>query len=221
MRLRRLRAQVFDWLKSWFPKWLGIIPDAIINLVHWSIHAVTGWAGNIFSLVGASWTDYFKSHLTFFTGITHFAWRTWRHFEAILKHDFPTLWRWVRDAKTFLQRMIRLVERLALRLYHNALAFIKRVRNDIVQWVHRDIWKPLHDFSTWLKIHLIKWGYTAWYYVTHPDKLAAALFWFIVGLLEKNAWQVAPKVGTFFLTLFLHNMRRIAHVLEDIIDAAL
>lgn len=65
------------------------------------------------------------------------------------------------------------------------------------------------------------WAWTAWWWVTHPDKLAAVLFWHLIRLLEDNAWIVAGILGKFVLALILRNARRVAGALEQIVTAIL
>jgi len=105
--------------------------------------------------------------------------------------------------------------------YYLQLSILHRTFNDVTGWVVRDIWGPLKRFLDMTWCDLLKWGYTAWYYITHPDKLAALIFWYIVSLLEVNAWEAAKLLGTFVTALFLHNIRRVALLLEDIISAVL
>jgi hypothetical protein len=61
------------------------------------------------------------------------------------------------------------------------------------------------------------WARTAWWWVANPDKLALMLFWFLVRLLEDNAWAVAGHLGTFAVALIARNPRRVALIVETIV----
>jgi len=63
------------------------------------------------------------------------------------------------------------------------------------------------------------WARTAWWWVANPEKLALMLFWFLIRLLEDNAWTIASKLGEFIVALIARNPRRIALVVEEIITA--
>lgn len=212
---------MFDWLASWFGQWTGIVGQDITNLIHWSIRALQGWAGNIFNLVGTAWDDFYKANATLLGGLDHFAWRIWRHFEDIIKHDFPLIWHaweWLkRWSVAFFKRTWQTIDRNFWSLVH----LVERTRNDIVGWAQRDIYDPLKSYADRIWNDLVKWGYTAWYWVTHPDKFAVLLFWPIIGLLNANAWDAARVLGEFLTALFLHNLRKVAMLLEDILHAVL
>ena len=62
---------------------------------------------------------------------------------------------------------------------------------------------------------------TAFWWVTHPDALAEALFWHLVRQLEDRAWQAAEYLGQFALALVTRNAGRLARLAEHIIAAVL
>lgn len=64
-------------------------------------------------------------------------------------------------------------------------------------------------------------GSTMWHYFSHLDEFALLLFWHIVTSLEKLAWDAGKRLGTFFLSLILHNVVRFATLVESIVDAIL
>lgn len=65
------------------------------------------------------------------------------------------------------------------------------------------------------------YAYRAWWWVTHPDQLAAVLFWYLVRELETNAWDAGRYLGEFILSLIWHNARRVLATLEAIVAAVL
>lgn len=61
----------------------------------------------------------------------------------------------------------------------------------------------------------------AWWWITHPDKLAARLGWHIVSWIERESWAVAGRLGKFTLHLITRNARHVAALMEEIVTAVL
>jgi hypothetical protein len=85
------------------------------------------------------------------------------------------------------------------------------------RWITRTILDPLLGVLRWLRNQ----GETMWHYFTHPEQFATLLAEPLIIWLEKNAWAVAGKLSSFFLSLFLRNMRKFLALAEDIIHAVL
>jgi hypothetical protein len=143
------------------------------------------------------------------------------HITAIVTVDIPKLWHGlVSDA---------------LKLWHGiahvaALAFywVERLTADVVhwltslrRWIVREIWNPLVARAEQIWDDLVKWGYTAWWYITHPADLAKLLLWPLAKAVEDNSWSLGGILGTFGLTLVLRNARRFAQLVEHIMTAIL
>jgi|SRR5579859_100414 len=64
-------------------------------------------------------------------------------------------------------------------------------------------------------------GNKMWHYFTHLAEFAELLIMFLVASLEKHAWEIGKLLGTFFLSLIVHNITKFATLVEDIIDAVL
>ena len=212
---------MLDWLLGWFGQWVPSVGQTIVNMVHGAVRAVTSWAGHIFGNVGDAWSDLWNAHGSLLAGLDHFAWRVWRHFTAIMRHDFPTLWRYL----TWLYNLVIHLWHWLYRQLHREIAALtaweRRVWHDTVTWVKRDIWAPLKRRADLIWHDLIKWGYLAWWYITHPDKLAGLIGWALTSWLEQNAWSVAGHLGGFIVALVTRNLRRVSLLIEDVIHSAL
>jgi hypothetical protein len=62
---------------------------------------------------------------------------------------------------------------------------------------------------------------TASWWISHPDALARRLFWYLVRMLEDNAFTAAKHLGSFALSLLWHHAGDLAKTAEDILDAVL
>lgn len=113
-------------------------------------------------------------------------------------------------------------------LYHWAVREFMLVRHwvseliDAVRsWVINDIWKPL-DRSLLAAWHWIGHeGSILWFYITHPEKLVDLIWEAIIVRLERDAWSLGQRLGTFFFALIWHNLKRAVLLLEDILTAVL
>jgi hypothetical protein len=212
---------VLDWIASFVGQWVGTVGQGVADLVHWAVHALASVVYRVFGLVGDAWRDmvgageWLAGNLGAFAGEV-WAW-TWRivkqitpYLERAIRAVEADAWRWARQVWADLQEAVADLEQLALRLY-----------NDVRSWAWRDIWLPLAAAADWLRAHLLQWGYTAWWYVTHPAALAALLGSPLVDWLEANADSVARRLGGFTMGLLLHNTRRVVGVLEQILAAVI
>lgn len=88
-------------------------------------------------------------------------------------------------------------------------------------------WVILHVLLFLFKIltSAVSWiagqGSTMWHYFSHLDEFALLLFWHIITTLETLAWDAGKRLGTFFLSLIIHNVVRFATLIESIVDAVL
>ncbi|HEY6278453.1 MAG TPA: hypothetical protein VIX86_19230 [Streptosporangiaceae bacterium] len=210
---------MLDWIASFIARWAPAVPAAIRDLVHWSVHALASVVYFVFGNVGKAWGYVWGALKWHLTAAVRFVDATYQQLRAILKKYFPAVYNWIAGLIAAVRKDLRTV-------WHDTLAELDRLRalaagwiKDVRAWAYRDIWLPLSADTAWLKTHLLKWGYTAWYYITHPDMLANILLDPLITLIERQAWTVAARLGTFTLALAVHNIRRLAQLAEDIIAA--
>jgi hypothetical protein len=88
-------------------------------------------------------------------------------------------------------------------------------------------WKKVWAYIT---VHIIKpllsavhWveheGLTIWHYITHPADLVDLIFDPLVTKIEAEAWSLGDKLGKFFLSLMVKNLKRFLTLMEDVLDA--
>lgn len=80
------------------------------------------------------------------------------------------------------------------------------------------VFSALHRLITYDIPHF---AMTAWWWITNPHQLASVLYWHVIYWLEQRAWDTGRYLGEFLTSLILHNMRRVAHLLEAILAAVL
>ena len=212
---------MLNWILGYVKRWGGIVADPVIDLVHWAIHAIAGVVYTVFNHVGAAWLSVYHAALWLHKAINAFSYEVWAHLWSIITRDLPGLFHtalsWYRAALKWADRLYHiLLHALAV-----ALATARRWVDDATRWVVDHVWRPLKAAVADLWRNLIKWGYTAWYYVTHPDKLAPILIRPMIRAAEDVFWDVAAPVGNFAFRIVLANSRRFVHLVETILAAVL
>lgn len=139
----------------------------------------------------------------------------------------------IRGIWTFLTSLFRTVIDAWNDFYNGAKALAKGLADlaaevyDWTKWLLDVFWK---DWLRWVDVHIIKpllvawhWviheGAIVWHYLTHAADLVEFFWDALIAKLEKEAWTIGDKLGTFFLALVIKNLEKFAHLIEDIIDA--
>ena len=175
----------------------------------------------LFGLQRAQWPRVARSSLFMGNAVVLFMKATFQRLIRIEHQEFPFTWRWV----TWLGGTLRI-----------AINIERRQRIDDVNLARREAHNYTHSVLWWVVIHVLGFlyrilrgvlgwisreGSTMWFYFTHLEKFAELLFWFIVTALEKFAWDAGKRLGTFFLSLIVHNVVRFATLIETVVDAVL
>jgi hypothetical protein len=212
---------VLNWIAGYAQRWAGFVEQKTIDLVHWCIHALAGVVYTVFGNVGKAWGDLLTA-LKWLqtTGASLVGWIV-THLTYIVTHDIPQL---VTDVIGYYHDAINLADRL----YQAALAGIKQLSSDALQWVKdaeqwviATIWDPLVADVRQLRSDLLQWGYAAWQLLNDPAKLAGLLLGALIAVAEATFWQIAGPAGTFMLRLITANLRRLLQLAETILAAVL
>jgi hypothetical protein len=212
---------VISWITGWVGRFLGLVSDATIALVHWALHAVVTAVEFVFSDVAKAWRAYWAAVTALERACFDFGAAVFGLAVKVLKYWIP--------------RLIADLKAAALALWHgihwvwsHAVALVNDLRKLAWSWilslwhmVLRDVWKPLHDFAGHLYHLILAWAYVAWWWITHLDRLAEALVFHLAASIERHAWELAGLLGRFLTALVLHNARRLVQLAEQILAAVL
>jgi len=212
---------MFGWLSRVFNWGVSNIGGAIIDFIRDVINGVWGVLNTLHGNVSEAWGDMFAAG--------YWLWQqTGKFGEAILTKLYhlyrtiiPAIIRWARRELNALNIFITKVLRWADREFRIVIKFINRVINDVRIWVIRDIYRPLFGSLEKAWHWIFNEGATLWYYLTHLDKFIDLIWDYLLAKIEAEAWNAGKILGKFFLSLFLHNIRRFALLLEDIIMAVM
>lgn len=212
---------MISWITGWVSKFLGLVPQAIIDLVHWGLHALASVINAIFGDVARAWHDLWAAVAQVETAVFDFAAAVWGLAVKMLRYWVPrilgeikrvvaALWHGIDWAWT---HAVKLVSELRALAWHWIL--------DLWRLVLRDVWTPLKALADHIYDLLVKWGYTAWWWITHPASLAESLVFHMAAAIERHAWELARLLGTFLTALVLRNARRLVQLAEQILAAVI
>lgn len=210
---------MFDWITHWFISWGPQIEQKILDMVHWAIHAVASVLIAVFSHVLGAW-KWLIYGLAFLGYEEIHAWEDIFNFaRRVVRVYIPRVLHWAWGWILFLHKLV-------LTLYDDLIRALIALRKLAWSWilalwrnVLKFVWDPLKRYADLIWHDLLKWGWVAWWWITHPENLAGFLFWHIINWLEFYAWQVGKRLGTFGLSLVRNNLHRFLILAEDIISA--
>ncbi len=212
---------MWGWLGKVFSWANGVIGGDIVGFIHDLIHGVWGWLSTLFGNVGKAWHEMFNAGGWIHAALGHFGLESLATVWDIIFKRIPAILRW---AWKHIQILWHFATRIALRLEHDVISLVARIAlavHNALAWVMTHVFIPLkRDILAawhWITTH----GELVFYYITHPDKLAALIFESLLALLEREAWNIGNRLGKFFLSLIIHNVRHFLNLMEDIITAVL
>lgn len=210
---------MLSWLARFWTGVSGTVGNAVSTAAHWAMHALAAVVFSVFRLVGGAWRTLVQSFGWLHAALDHFGLQVWHFATYVVRVLIPRVVRWAAAE----------LARLGLGLYHLAQAVgrevaalyraIARAVADVTRWAIRTIYDPLKSYADLIWHDLKAWGYTAWWWITHLDKLADAMIIHIANSIEKHAWQLARMLGTFFISLIIANLNRFVLLIEDIVNA--
>lgn len=212
---------MLSWLDSFWHSATGYVGDQVANAVRWAMHGITGVILSVFGLVRGAWSRLAGAAGAAWSSVESLGLATWHKFAWLIRVVIPGVLRWAAAWLARLQAFALAIWRQLARDIAAVIARITATAAAITRWALRTIWAPLKALADLIWRDLLKWGYTAWWFITHPDKLAEHLIFHLVTSLEAHAWTVARMLGTFTLALIHANLRRIALLAEDIITAVI
>lgn len=212
---------MISWLTGWVNRFLHIVPDAIIALVHWAVHALASVVNAIFGDVARAWHDFWAAIVAVERACWEFGAAVFGLAVKVLKYWVPKLIADLRAAALALWHGIDWVWAHAVSMVNDLRKLAWKWIVDLWHLVLRDVWAPLKAFADHLYHLILTWAYVAWWWITHLDRLAEAMIFHIAAAIERHAWELAALLGRFFTALVLHNLRRAVMLAETILAAVL
>jgi hypothetical protein len=210
---------MLSWLDGFFSSAAATIGAPVANAVHWAVHALASVVFAVFKLVGSAWAKLVDAVRAFHAALDAAMAEVVKFATWIVKVELPALRKW---AESELAKLAVALAQLYDRVTTAIADLIDRIAAavaSVTSWVISAVWDPIQAALKVLTANLIKWGFTAYTYITHPQMLADLLIMPLINSLVNNAAAIAEQVGAFLLTLMLKNVKAIITVIEDIITA--
>lgn len=212
---------MLNWLKNVLGLATNVIDETIRRWVSDLISGIFGFLHTVFGLVGNAWADMFHAAEWLYGGILHLGNEVYETLWHILRKVLPDIVRWldrfINDVWHYAQDVFHWAMQEFARIEHWVLALI----DDVRRWVINDIWEPIWDTLAPAWTWITHEGLSLWNLVMHPGDLVDWIWNHILLKIEREAWNAARFLGRFFLSLIVHNIKTVAVLFEDILDAIL
>lgn len=212
---------MFDWISGFVARWAGRLQQDILDVVHWTVHAVAGVVYTVFGNVGRAWSGMWQSIHWLWIQASGYVAEVFGWIRQIVTVDLPVIWSTLlADVRGVLGEIGRVWSDLVARIEQLGRYAAGLVQQAIV-WVVDHVYSPLKAYADAIYNDLLKWGFYAWRLLNDPPRLAAILLGALIAAAESAFWSIAPPVGRFVLGILLHNGQRFASLLESILTAVL
>lgn len=212
---------MFGWIENIFRSAANTVDDAVKALVHAAIRGLYGFLHSIFWNVIHGWEDFYNNVINYARGELSFIREVYNALVRLFKHLIPHLDNRITVVNITINNRITNVTKILQKNINTETQQRKASILSLLAWIIKHVLNPFLAFAAMVTKWLQHEGATMWGYFTHLEKFAELLFWWILHSLEKHAWDAAKVLGEFFLALLVHNLKRVALLLEDIIHAVL
>lgn len=208
-------ASILGWIEDHTWGYLSGGWKFAVGKVRDAVHALAGWIQTIIGHVGDAWDEMVDGIVAVKHALAWFASEVEGTFEHVFEYWIPAIYRWV---GRLVMRLGDAIEEVAGDLARNVTNLIKRIARSartLTDWVLRNVWTPL---AGWVKdlYRLVRdWAYTAWYYVSHPQRLAKLVWRHVVVEIAEGFEWTAKWLGHFVVVTFLRNLNRLVGFVES------
>jgi hypothetical protein len=210
---------VLNWISNFFTTAGRTIDTTVANVVGWALRAVTSVIFGQFQATQQAWVTYYNETNYYVTSLRQLSTATRSKHSYTLKVRIPGVISWA--AGNF-GKLLTGLSGLAAAVARDVSSLSARITAglaDLTKWVITEVYDPLKALIDQVDADLLKWGYTAWWWITNLDKLADALILYLAKSAETYAWELAGMLGQFTVNLIYRNAARIASLLESIVLA--
>lgn len=208
---------MLSWVSKVLKQAKGDVSAAAHHLIYTLLHGVTGILHALFGNVEKEWKRLWSIALSFDHGLWYFVRAVGHGLHHILCVMIPHLATWIWGVIVGLAKEVEKFVKWMLSKVDYILKLIDHEIDALRDWVLQHIWDPLFGYIKDLYDKLTKWAYTAWYYITHPQKLADLLFWYLWNTFTRQIDSALLRMGDWLTRWFLANVIKAAAIVETII----
>lgn len=204
---------MLNWLNN---LWRQITGD-INNVVHWitsAIAAVYSYIVHLFDILAGDIADVARELDSWAKTVWDFIVQVYNYARAIVDVALKDLENWVLSLWNDVLSYAKSVWAQVVKWVDYLLSYIDKVWNDITSWVLKTIWNPLKNLIDGILHWITHEGALVYYYITHPDKLAA--------LLGRYLWDsylaLLKRYGGVMAKWLMHQMLNVAGPFADVLE---
>jgi len=212
---------MLNWIKHWFTKGAGQIEKTALHWIYVALHGIGGVIHTVFGDVNGAWLVLHRAMWSVMDAIRNAGDLAYHGLWWVIRKGLPDAIAW---AARELDKVWHWFTVITRRIEHdilNALHLAEHYADSVWTWAWVHIVRPIKNdiLSAWKWIHTR--GELAWYYVTHPDRLADLIVPVLAGAIARASKPVLTRTGIILTHLVLSNLVRFTHIIEDIITAVL
>lgn len=208
---------MLHWIHKVLHKARGHVGRQVHHLIYTLVHGAIGHIIAIFNQTRKGWRYLARRTYDF----EHHLWHLGQEIDDALHYAICVLARdmahWIIREIVYAWTGLRVLAKDTRRLDDYLKHLIHSLIDDVRDWALRHIWDPLWAWVQQLIAWAKDWAFTAWYYITHPEKLAALLFWYLIAYLERHIVDVIERVGEWALRWFIAHLMLVLHLVETTI----
>lgn len=206
---------ILGWIEDHTVGYLRAGWQGAVGLVKDAVHALAAWVGGIISHVGGAWDFMVDGATALYHGLNWLGSEVYGTLSWVARVAIPDLARWTAGEVSALVGRIVAVLRWTAGQVADLVGRIAHAVASLTQWVVAHVWTPLIGYVRDIYAKLKQWAYTAWFYVTHPDKLAGLLWRYVVVEIAAGFDWAARYIGHFVVITFLNNLTRLVGFVES------
>lgn len=207
---------MFGWLKKALNWGIGGIEDLwnkAVSLVMAVYSYVDSWINSLLNDINSiyQWAS------GFIGSVEQWVMGLYNSLAGWVSKIYGDVERWVSSLWSQLWNDIQGAIRWVTQQLNNLLGWAEAQLNRLVNWVIQNIWNPLLNGINGAINWITKYGYWAYYMVTHPEELAKLVGRYILGSWVGLGRRYAGVFGKWMVHTMIRAGSEVAGILEDVI----
>ncbi len=176
---------------------------------------------NTFRNVRYTWGRFWWGAHNTWWGANYLGWQIYITFWQLAYGTLPRMRRALAREGIRARQQENLLWRTEWKLYNDSRSYSHSLVLSLTKYVILHILLPLLSLAARVLWYIVNRINPLFDFLLRFLRLDVSIYRLVAGLLEKFAWQAGKDLSVFFFSLFIHNLRRVALLLEDIIVAVL
>jgi predicted PurR-regulated permease PerM len=209
---------MLGWLKSALNWGIGSIKDLwnkVLNVINAVYGYVDGWLNALLSDIN----DLYQWASRLVTSVENWTISLYNSLNGWISKIYGDMQKWISSLWDQLYGDIVGIGRWATQQLDNVIGWILAQLDKLESWVIQNIWNPLWSAISGTVNWIAKYGYWAYYMVTHPDQLAAFIAKWILASWINLGKRYAGAFGRWMVHTALSAAGDVAGIIEDILAA--